>query len=790
MSEIARMVSNLSVTDLPEPNSSKWVDTTEQFKNACSSLEAGELVMADDITLFDTMLAVEFMDPRLDSGAVKSTSKVTSFDEAVKEGLLKSSRIPIAEQVVVMDVTTLTLVAWLRGCGALESLFTNMYLQKPWKIEELGLRSFCILMRKLVNLVSSIVQRANVYEESNEEHHFMMSPMTLELDTFPMQNEMPNSKLFSSLEAVEKRLSAKAQTETVIAYLNRLCFYRHLYVALLSMTEKNEEKWASKTDMTVGDVTEIRRSLLVCQRLLEHLYTAKKDEEMPSPPDLSGYSFISPCESSVKAANSVLPLVVEFGSLADAGKHLRRLVELLLSVVSISDKKGNYLMTMKQFMKFVDYPLSDQPCLLARSVMQLFYYPGGAVQVPLVPFVESVRLAMEKLCMPPYIQRNASEMEDTNLSRALAVLMNSSYKVLPDLLRTYGLSPSRRLLHLQRLLPLLGELVVQGDTVDRKSSSNLVELTIRRENLRTGIGLGNLSCFYVYLLLENLREYIFLSLTMRLYEYYELPVVYWYLTDVVLRWHLEVLQRCESFVDVSHFVGNRDRGDRRMQKLRIKPRGPSSRDVELRMTQALIFIFRGYYQISLCLRCYGLLPLDRQAFENNEAYCARMFRRFEAWTKLPFPFSFDYKVFLNAANRFCIDVTSENLPHVVRMALKCLHTAFGILSNAVLTGETVAMLRLICRKNLIAAQLLVKEFGRVRLQGLRMDDDFHAVFPLISVETVRESAADQAAANLNNQSPYVYGKLGSLHRQNDNSNPKLNGDAATDATEGEAFVPV
>ncbi|KHJ48761.1 hypothetical protein D918_01066 [Trichuris suis] len=591
-----------------------------------------------------------------------------------------------------MDVTTITLVAWLKGCGALESLFINLYLQEPWKIEEIGLRTFCILIRKLVNLVSSIVQRANIYEESSEEHHFMISPMTVELGSFPMHNEVPNSKLLSCLETVEKRLIAKSQAEVVTGYVNRLSFYRHLYVALLAMTEKDDEKWASKKDMIIGNVTDIRRSLLTCQRLLEHLYTSKEDEKTPSPPDLSGYNFISPCESSMKVSSNMFSCVVEFGSLADAGKYLRRMVGLLLSVVSISDKKGNYLITMKQFIKFVDYPLSEQPCLLTRSVMQLFYYPGGALEVPLVPFAESLRLAMEKLCMPPYLPKNATAMEDTDLSRAFAVLMNSSYKVLPDVLRTYGLSASRRLFHIQRLLPLLGELIVQGDLVDRKNAANVVEVSVRRRNLHTETGLGNVACFYVYLLLENVREYIFLSLSMRLYDYYELPAVYWYLTDVVLRWHLEVMQRCEGFVGIINLVGSRDKNDRRLQKMRARPRGPSSRDVELRMMQAFVFIFRAYYQISLCLRCYGLLPLDKATFEHNEAFCSRIFCRFEALTKLPFPFFFDYKVFLTSSARLCSEVNYTNMYQVVRMAVKCLNTACSILSNPVLTGDTVRLL--------------------------------------------------------------------------------------------------
>ncbi|CDW58560.1 Mak10 domain containing protein [Trichuris trichiura] len=699
-----------------------------------------------------------------------------------------------------MDVTTITLVAWLKGCGALESLFTNLYLQEPWKIEEMGLRTFCTLIRKLVNLVSSIVQRANIYEESSEEHHFMISPMTVELGSFPMHNEMPNSKLLSSLEAVEKRLMTKSQAEAVIGYVNRLSFYRHLYVALLAMTEKDEEKWASKKDMVIGDVTEIRRSLFACQRCLEHLYTSKEDERMPSPPDLSAYNFISPCESSMKVGNNMFSSLVEFGSLADAGKYLRRMVGLLLSVVSISDKKGNYLITMKQFIKFVDYPLNEQPCLLTRSVMQLFYYPGGALEVPLIPFAESVRLAMEKLCMPPYLPKNATTMEDTDLSRAFAVLMNSSYKVLPDVLRTYGLSSSRRLFHIQRLLPLLGELIVQSDLVDRKISANVVEVVVRRRNLRTQTGLGNMACFYVYLLLENVREYIFLSLSMRIYEYFELPVVYWYLTDVVLRWHLEVMQRCEGFVDTFNVVctSTRDKNDRRLQKMRAKLRGPSSRDVELRMMQAFIFIFRAYYQISLCLRCYGLLPQDKATFEHNEAFCARIFCRFEALTKLPFPFFFDYKVFLASSTRLCCEVNHTNLHQVVRMAVKCLNTACNVLSNPVLTGETVAMLRVICRKNMIAAQLLMKESKNVRLQGFRMDDDFHAVFPLISVETVRESGADETPANLNDQTPTVYERLdNNLNDESaavevENSNRQVNGEAAAPEAERdeEAFVPV
>ncbi|CDW58083.1 Mak10 domain containing protein [Trichuris trichiura] len=84
MAELAKSLSKLTTDDSPEPGNSDWVDATEEFRNACSQLETGELVMAKEITLFDTLLAVEFMDPRLDTGAARSTHKVTNFGEAVK----------------------------------------------------------------------------------------------------------------------------------------------------------------------------------------------------------------------------------------------------------------------------------------------------------------------------------------------------------------------------------------------------------------------------------------------------------------------------------------------------------------------------------------------------------------------------------------------------------------------------------------------------------------------------------------------------------------------------------
>ncbi|KHJ48760.1 hypothetical protein D918_01065 [Trichuris suis] len=100
----------------------------------------------------------------------------------------------------------------------------------------------------------------------------------------------------------------------------------------------------------------------------------------------------------------------------------------------------------------------------------------------------------------------------------------------------------------------------------------------------------------------------------------------------------------------------------------------------------------------------------------------------------------------------------------------------------------VTMLRVICRKNMIAAQLLMKESRNVRLQGFRMDDDFHAIFPLISVETVRESSADDAPANLKDQTPTtVYERL-----DNNLADEQVNGEAAAPEAERdeETFVPV
>ncbi|XP_027037069.1 N-alpha-acetyltransferase 35, NatC auxiliary subunit-like, partial [Pocillopora damicornis] len=165
VSGVESITKTLSKLGANEPQYN-WEDITDNFTEAASELKLGELVHDNIFGLFEAMSAIEMMDPKMDAGMLcNKAKKVLQFEPAVKAGLVRIKDLTPKELIGIMDELIACLITWLDGHSLVQTVFTCLYMHNPFIIEDPCLKAFCIAMLKTCDLIKSIVNRAQVFEE-------------------------------------------------------------------------------------------------------------------------------------------------------------------------------------------------------------------------------------------------------------------------------------------------------------------------------------------------------------------------------------------------------------------------------------------------------------------------------------------------------------------------------------------------------------------------------------------------------------------------------------------------
>lgn len=72
---------------------------------------------------------------------------------------MKLSGLTVSEQISIIDVTLACLVSWLEGHSLAQTVFTNLYFQKPYEIKDDPLKSFCICIYKIIEVIRDFANR-------------------------------------------------------------------------------------------------------------------------------------------------------------------------------------------------------------------------------------------------------------------------------------------------------------------------------------------------------------------------------------------------------------------------------------------------------------------------------------------------------------------------------------------------------------------------------------------------------------------------------------------------------
>ncbi|KAI9886060.1 MAG: hypothetical protein M1823_002133 [Watsoniomyces obsoletus] len=323
-------------------------DITQEFTEAASRLPVGVLIKDDFFTLFESVGALEIMDPKLDSGYVEPGESIDD-DYDVMRPLSPEETIGVMDQLLCQEM------AWHLGSPLSQTLFTSLYLDRllstsPKPLEEIQfvgsnpmfppllgmLRAYSIALIKCCYFVHGMIGTERCYEEED------------------FVTNLYNRNLFSTvdeqeiMELLDHEISSmddKLPQEVKKALINRLQFRKVFLAALASSNESCEAApsppWQD------------------CLTLLGRVIDSSK-YGIPVPESFS-------VKLQRKLASTVPPRPMVELKFDKALEHLRRLCQDSHDVMSLRELHGSN--NIKTFLSIFQFR-KPQPLVYVRTLLQ------------------------------------------------------------------------------------------------------------------------------------------------------------------------------------------------------------------------------------------------------------------------------------------------------------------------------------------------------------------------------------------------------------------------------------
>ncbi|KDO26284.1 hypothetical protein SPRG_08359 [Saprolegnia parasitica CBS 223.65] len=246
--------------------SAEWSDATELFFDASNALTLSQMVHVPFFNSFESMSALELMDPKMDAGMVGQNELILPVAERLAKGLIPMTFTSATSLVATLDRIEQCESAWRNGQSMEQSLLMCLYLHPVVSSALLQLesddvmtlavgpsrddsllcvfRAYLLLTIKACTIQRNAILRADIYEEED------FAPASADV---PRGDVIDDALVFAALEIAEQRLDAllakknKKKPSSIeplhptlgleLAQLlsTRLQYKKHFYFALASL---------------------------------------------------------------------------------------------------------------------------------------------------------------------------------------------------------------------------------------------------------------------------------------------------------------------------------------------------------------------------------------------------------------------------------------------------------------------------------------------------------------------------------------------------------------------------
>lgn len=595
-------------------------------------LKLGELVHDELFGLYDAMAAIELMDPKMDAGMMCNKSKkLYPFEEMVRRNLIKIKDFSLEELIGIIDDTYSCLVMWMNGHSLAQTVFINLYLHSPNLIFDKTLKSFCIVILKIVDIINEIVLQASVYEEED----FQTKTYSFDLASFKN-----HSKTQTLIKAVDEELKSQIKNEVLSnksdkqtlellkALHCRIKFTQVFYTILLNF---KKEILNSSSSLPLKEFIFTTNQLINnCEVLVpEWLSTLdygvkpsdqsnlNVDHYQPNYPTILGFEPLI----NQRLLPSSFPRYVKITPRADSVAYLKSFLlryQRLMKVHFIE----NFFEVINFFNEFSKLKPS---CVVSRSMLQLFYMPQQNMVYGEIEFAKVIKDSCKDFIKPLFLSGPITL--DPNTKEIVDSFFNRCLHPFKSIIQIYGHNRASQRGKIAFVL---------------KDFLCLIEECISLDQFVTN-ELNNSMCSYLqfWILIYKfylMSQYLLSGFELELYStheycymYYELDYIWDYITLILKRAN-DIYQQHEAFLSKPfHFVclfffltfffsansSNNTKNRKKQMKLKNKIKF-KLHDESILYYRGICLMAGGLHRIIMALSIDGKIPQPTQSLNTEQ----------------------------------------------------------------------------------------------------------------------------------------------------------------------------
>ncbi|KAF5277241.1 hypothetical protein FQR65_LT00349 [Abscondita terminalis] len=691
-----------------------WNTITNEFLQAVKGLQLGELLHDDLFGLFEAMSAIEMMDPKMDAGMLcnRGNKKAKSFEQAVADHSLKLNNFTNRELIDIIDTTLACIVSWVEGHSLAQTVFTNLYLHKPYIIEDRTLKAFSLAVYKLLEIIKEFIHKSVVYEEED------FQPMHY---GYHLNPDISEQRMIGMLREVEEDLHKKSRSklqsvnqeaDDSVALYARIKFVRVFYQALTLLLQRKEDQQPVITDcqrlfITASDM------LFVMQKTLQsdgHQNNLLEQSQILGFEPLVNQRLLPP----------TFPRYTKIKPKQEALMYFEDMIERLKTICKIHG-----VTSFHQALDFFIEFSKGSPCLLSRSALQLLYLGSHNVVLATNPNIlkDLLKDAAKSFISPPALM-------------AKAIVSNQQAKMYVDTFFSHCTRPFANLIQLcghnrarqrDKLAHLLEEFTGLQDEAER------VDAYLHNISVNSTWSRPHLACFGTWILYHTLRimiMYLLAGFELELYSVHEFYYIYWYLYEFLYGWLVSALTRADSFLVEQELIGElqKSKGNKKIKtKYKKKPR-PYNRDILF--YQALQNMCGGYYKALIGFRMDQKLTMPHPQFDSEQV---RYEHRFAPFQSLLTPPPVQYSEFRDMTSPTRCSQQSIDSMYLNIAGCKHFHQARQLLETVQPVDSEVMDLIKICKTNFVVLKLLAGGHKKESTTPPKFDFSKHRHFPIIKL---------------------------------------------------------
>ncbi|KAF4123844.1 N-alpha-acetyltransferase 35, NatC auxiliary subunit [Geosmithia morbida] len=336
------------------------VDVTDRFFKASKLLQPGEVIKDGFFTLFESVGALEVMDPKMDSGCVAAGEE---FDETydVSRPLLPEEVLGIIDQLLCHEMS------WHLGYPLSQTVFTSVYVEALLKPDPHGideakflrrqgdvadeepmlrvLRAYCLGMLKACGYVNDRVRNEHSYEEEDFVTNTYNRSLLSSVSTASIRHAIADA-----VDLLQRERTPIGNDDIVEALSNRLIL-RDIFLSAAECPQYVDDPDTARKPWTAG---------------IALLPAIQRTHALGKPVDES-FSV----KLQRKLASTVPPRPIVQLSFDDAFGHLSRLFQDGQDVITVLNYTNTQCLLTFVFSFQAKKP---QPLVYVRSLLQTFLF--------------------------------------------------------------------------------------------------------------------------------------------------------------------------------------------------------------------------------------------------------------------------------------------------------------------------------------------------------------------------------------------------------------------------------